>query len=897
MGRQQEVRHLDCWPAAPSSQTSMSRLQHFSRLSVLLGWPAGRPWTTLGVTLALSLLALVGAMKMRPSASLGAMMGAEDAAGAALERILTRFDAANQLLVLVSLPPDASDESARERLLGFARRLEAGIHASPAASGMCKRVAWRADPETGRFFTEVLVPSGLYYLDDAEFEAFRQRLTPAEIKAQIARDEAAISAPGAAAGALTKALLQDPLRLREFLTSRLAGARSPLATAPGGDEFISPDGRHLLMRLTGVKPSTDLDFAQSYTSEVRRLADQANTDGLTVDLSGAYAIAAASASSIKSDMLTSDGWSIVFMQILFLIAYRSVFTFLLTILPCAIAILLAFGVYIPFSPHLSPLSAVIGAAVAGQGIDYCIHYMTHFEEDRRRGASPREAAEHTGRHIGPLLLAASGTAIIAFLAVLFSGVRALRDFAALGAIGLVFSLASALIVLPALLVGLERLRGDRPRRHGPRFGFAPVTGLIGRHRRVLIGASSLFLAGGAAVVLYPPQGVGFETDLTVMHPRPNRPLESQAEIGRLFGGAGDSLIVHLQAPDAAGLLALSHEADRRLRSPEATRAGVRGSLGPATLLPDPHALAARADLIRAIDAEKVIADFHAALADSIFEPGAFKGYSDFIRKLLNPGPAPDLKSLRAFPSLASEVLPAAAPEPGQAFDAIALVWFSATLDEAGARARAVTGLRASLAGLTGATPTGLGVIGYDLEQAIKRELPRSLGFAAGAVLIALFIYFRRPVEVALALVPVAFGIISLLAFMRLTGDRFNMANLVAMPLLLGLAVDNGIFLTGLARAAAKEPDPSAALARSFAASGHATFMVSATTILAFGSMVFTSVPAIGSLGRVFAVGTTASLASAYFLLMPLLLERTARMSRGAGLTAAAGPATPAPRAP
>jgi predicted RND superfamily exporter protein len=853
--------------------------RHHSRLGRVLGWPARRPWVVLGGAAVLCVLALFGAMRMSPSASLGAMMGSEDPAGRALGRVLERFDSANELLVLAGVPEGVPEAQARAMLVGFAQRLEAEVGASVEARALCKRVAWRADPEVERFFTEEVVPAGLYFLDDAQFEAFRQRLEPGEMRAQMARNEAALAAPGPAADALAKALIKDPLRLREFLLERLGAARPPIRTHPGGDEFIAPDGRSLLIRLTGARPSTDLDFAQEFASEVGRLAARANTQGLTVDLSGAYAIAAESARSIKHDMLTSDVWAVVLMQVLFLLAYRNVYLFLLTILPCAAAILLAFGVYIPFSPHLSPLSAVIGAAVAGQGIDYCIHYLNHFERARAAGDSPEEAADHTGRRIGPLLLAASGTAMIAFLAVLFSGVRALRDFAALGVIGLAFSLAAALVLLPAMVVGLERVRRRGLGQRGARFGCGWLLGWIERHRRVCIAASLLLLAGAGMVVVWPPAGVGFETDLTAMHPRPNRPLEAQQRIGELFGGAGDSMVVHMEAPDGRALAAMAHEVDRRLRSEAGRASGVVASLGPANLLPDPAAAAQRSAQIASIDAERVVADFGEALAESIFEPAAFEGYIEFLRELLTPREPPGLADLRRYPSVASQVLPASGPgraPAGGAEEAIAMVWFAETLDESESRARAVVGLRGVLAGVPGATATGIGAIGHDLERAIRRELPRSLGVASGAVLVALLLYFRRPADVALALVPVVFGVVMLLAFMRLTRGRFNMANLVAMPLLVGLAVDNGIFLTGLARDAVRRGQGPAALAGTFAASGHATIVVSATTILAFGSMVFTSVPAIGSLGRVFAVGITASLVSAFFLLMPLLLERAAR---------------------
>jgi uncharacterized protein len=838
----------------------------------LFRWPARRPWTVLLVAFGLSILAAVGASRMQPSASLNVMLGADDGPGRALERVLAGFDAANELLVLVSVPPDAPVAGARARLVEFATRLTAAVEATPTVKDMCKRVSWRTDPQAGEFITAEVGPAGLYYLSHEQFEAFRRRLNIVAMRTQIARNEAAISAPGPGAGAIAKSLLRDPLRLREFLTERLTATGTPLRTLGDGDEFISSDGRSLLILMTGARPSTDLDFAQEYSAEVQRLVNAANIDGLEVELSGTYAIAAASATSIRSDMITSDLWSIVFMQVLFLAAYRNIFSFVLAIAPVAAAILMAFGLYIPFSPHLSPLSAVIGVAVAGQGIDYCIHYLSHYETRRAGGATAEESTAGTGRDIGPLVLAASGTAIIAFLAVLFSGVRALRDFAVLGALGLVFSLAAALVVLPAMLVGLERLRRRPLRGHGARFGFGPMVIAIGNWRRVFIAAGTLWLAAAGAAVLYPPAGVWFETDLTVMHPSPNRPLETQARIGTLFGAAGDSLIVHMTTRSDEGLVALAHEVDRRLASEQARSAGVVSVLGPATLLPDPAAVQRRAAEIRSIEADQVVADFFAALDESIFDAAAYKDYAGFLRELLFPRPMPDLATLRRYPSLAGAMLPTA-PSPGQAPEAIALVWFSGTLDDSLTRDLAVSGLRSALAELDGVTVTGLGVIGHDLEAAIRRELPRTLAFSGIAVIAALLIYFRRVADAALALIPVAFGIATLLAFMRLSGGRFNMANLVAMPLLVGLAVDNGIFLVGLARSARRRGEGPAELASAFAAGGHAIFMVSATTILAFGSMVFTSVPAIGSLGRVFAVGTTASLCAAYFVLMPLLLER------------------------
>ena len=54
-------------------------------------------------------------------------------------------------------------------------------------------------PDARRFFEEVLVPSGMFYLDDAGFAGARQRLTPEGMRRQLARNESMLAQPGPAA--------------------------------------------------------------------------------------------------------------------------------------------------------------------------------------------------------------------------------------------------------------------------------------------------------------------------------------------------------------------------------------------------------------------------------------------------------------------------------------------------------------------------------------------------------------------------------------------------------------------------------------------------------------------------------------------------------------------------
>jgi uncharacterized protein len=90
-------------------------------------------------------------------------------------------------------------------------------------------------------------------------------------------------------------------------------------------------------------------------------------------------------------------------------------------------------------------------------------------------------------------------------------------------------------------------------------------------------------------------------------------------------------------------------------------------------------------------------------------------------------------------------------------------------------------------------------------------------------------------------------------------------------------VDYGIFLVSLARLGRQHGGTPDALREHVASSAQAVLVCAGTTLLGFGSLAFTSVPAVRSLGIVIVVGMAAALAGALFLLTPILLMRPNRV--------------------
>ena len=144
-------------------------------------------------------------------------------------------------------------------------------------------------------------------------------------------------------------------------------------------------------------------------------------------------------------------------------------------------------------------------------------------------------------------------------------------------------------------------------------------------------------------------------------------------------------------------------------------------------------------------------------------------------------------------------------------------------------------------------------------------------YAMAAIVIYVFIIFRNLRTVLFILVPVVAGSIWTLGIMDLTGLKLNMANLVILPLILGIGVVNGIHITHRYR---EEPDKNkVVLSRS---TGQAVILSSLTTMIGFGSMMVADHYGVYSLGLVLSLGVFCCLIASITFLPALLKLSTAQ---------------------
>jgi hopanoid biosynthesis associated RND transporter like protein HpnN len=146
---------------------------------------------------------------------------------------------------------------------------------------------------------------------------------------------------------------------------------------------------------------------------------------------------------------------------------------------------------------------------------------------------------------------------------------------------------------------------------------------------------------------------------------------------------------------------------------------------------------------------------------------------------------------------------------------------------------------------------------------LKKSFEEAAVYSLIAIALLVFIHFRSVSCVILSLLPVAIGFLWLLGLMGHFGLPFNPANIMTLPLVIGVGVTNGIHILNRF---AEEQQPSI-LAKS---TGKAVIVSALTTIAGFGSLILAKHRGIESLGWMMATGTTTCMVAGITFLPALL---------------------------
>ncbi|HZZ84835.1 MAG TPA: MMPL family transporter [Anaeromyxobacteraceae bacterium] len=537
---------------------------------------------------------------------------------------------------------------------------------------------------------------------------------------------------------------------------------------------------------------------------------------------------------------------------------RSMATLGLAVL-CAVAV--TFGVTWLVIGYLNTQTAFLGAIVVGNGINYGLIYLARVGQLRRQGVGLAEACQEGAHEAAQATLLASLATAVSFGTLIVAANRGFRHFGFIGGMGMLLCWVATFALLPALLAVVEKVR---PYRHRGRGDALParvrvLEKVFARPRAIAWVFAALTLASAALFVGRRSRAMEHNLDNLTNEMKGNDALREQNRLANSALGKSSSSVLAL-LPDRRVADGYCDVIRTRQKDPRWSDV-VEGCDTVSSVVPrDQEAkLELLGDVARRLT-DRVIGRLPAAQAERARSIRA---------DLLAQRPVSDAD---APPSLLDRFR-----ERDGSVGGIAVVTArpGAKLELEPNMRRFVAAVRDVPVGDRKFDASGETVIFADLLSDIEREGPLTTGLSFLGVCLLVVLFFRRARQSARVLVSLFVGVVLMGGVAAAVGLKINFFNFIAYPITFGIAVDYG------ANVAARMRSRGSVLP-ALAEVGPAVALCSWTTMVGYGSLLFSINRALRSFGWYAMLGELTTILTALLLLPALRIIFAHIPERGEG---------------
>lgn len=695
---------------------------------------------------------------------------------------------------------------------------------------------------------------------------------------------------------------EDPLEIldmaRQALQKRLNKRRQALAGSDPDGYFISPDRTMLVILSRAVLPATRLDFNRALMAAVQRAENRAilayrqppagidassilptvlkgsvygqqaepePAGGISVGFTGPSPVYVENEKTLKFDVLVNTVTSLLAVLLLFLVAFRSLALTWDVTWSTVLIILLTVAFAGAYKGSISLLGAAFTAVPVGLGTDYAILVYTTFQRLRANGVSDEVAMGRTLSRCGPSILTAALITAVAFCGVSYNHLLGLAEFGLLGGVSALIGAFVMLLILPAALCRVDK---NKKLREPLGMGIPYLGKLMGSRRAqstmLLLGVIVLAL-GVATIQLSDPgpesvAGVRFDPELGNLRPLHSRSIELRERLFKSFGWSLSDLRVVVEAPSEELAFQASAEVEERL-SPYVKRGELSPNLGVTDFVPSPQQQRASIAALKGFDFAAAMITFESA-ATSRFGKKGVAFFTPFLKRLREFGLLTRESSLLTL----SEVMRGplgnllgqfarvdCAPDGNPTQVRLASSWFPAPDMPAKWYDSIAESLENHPPAGASVRITAPRMVGFELKDSTLGDCGWITGIVGILVTISLGLAFRSLKKMLLAAIPLLYAYVFMLAGVAISQKlgwdySLNFVNMIMFPLLLGSAIDYGVYMVFGAISCSTNASGAETMSELMTHTGRSVFYCIGTTVIGFGSFVTSSYTGLISMG-------------------------------------------------
>jgi hopanoid biosynthesis associated RND transporter like protein HpnN len=669
------------------------------------------------------------------------------------------------------------------------------------------------------------------------------------------------------------------------------------------DSSFAKAGRQQILTALPVRNQTGFVPAvaaiKAIRAEIAKLKALPEFKGVKVGLTGSPVLENEEMSTSQKDIALATGVSLVLTVILLLLAFRGVLNVFAAMVSLLVAISLSFGFATLAVGHLNILSMVFAIMLIGIGIEYGIQLVLRYQEELGLGSGELDAIEiGLTRNVWAIVMAAA-TVAAAFLTFVFTDFRGIAELGIIAAGGVAICVAVTFTVLPAMLVLLARYRKPRQASRATRQrGNGRLSALAFGHPKMVIAATVLLCVAS----LYPLSRIAFDYNLMNLQAKGLESVTYAYKLMKSKENAGYFAAVTAGSPAEAASKSKALEA-----LPTVDHVVSINSFVPEEQKEKLAELAAIRQELSGVQPAKYEEDLSLMELPTVFEN--FRNSTVKLKEKLAKERRPELRQVTEFLAILDRFFAGLEKErdknavgmlqdfQGGMFrelpEKIALLKESLNASPV-SEADIPAELRSRFVGKTGKLMLQVAPKGeiFDLKPLkaflddVRRVDPRATGepvmvyesmtimrdayrlafvYAFAAIVVILLVAFRSVKFALIGLVPLVVGILFMVAGMWLCGISFNSANIIVMPLVLGIAVDSGIYIINRFR---REDGSAASVVLS--STGVGVLLNTLTIMASFGALMVAHHQGVFSIGVVMSLGMVAC-QIAFMITLPAVL--------------------------
>ena len=625
--------------------------------------------------------------------------------------------------------------------------------------------------------------------------------------------------------------------------------------------YLDPEERLVVLMLKPKGNSADLSYAKKVVAQVDEFLSKQDLSkygpGFQTTLSGTYKKKIDHQQLITSDLARASSIALVLLIVYLVFHFRSVLGVAFTLLPVMSGLAITYGFVGLVYGKVNLLTGFLGAVLGGLGVEHGIHLLGRYTSLRSEGEDSLEAVRDAFSHTGFAALISAVVAALTFLSLSISEFAAFNEFGVIAAVGMLVSIASYVLILPAML-GLASRWGWKPREH---VGSAGPLAMLARWLPRSYRGVAIVVAVGLVAIISQLGNVTFNYDGSKLEDMTLPSVRLDRRMDKILGYSQSPVVVLTDSQEMERQVVQQLKARKAERGKESTIDFV-GSLE--DLVPERQeekaaVLKAIRERLEKLDPDRLPKEIRNNLERYLKLTGA----PAFQRKDL-----PEMVR-REFEGLEGNK------------GGVVLVYSAINLaDGAGTRrfTKEVRGMK--LTDGTQVSAAGEALIVADILDMVAQEGPRILAAAILSVLVAMWITLGKLRTALICMLPTLLSIAALVGLMAILGIQFNYLNLVVLPVLVGTTVDAGVHLIQ------RLSEPGSDFISVYAETGRAITGGLLTSAIGFLALAIARHPGLNSIGNVANLGFGVNIVIV-LLGFPALLLLVERWRRKHGTTAPA----------